>query len=1085
MPELGRLISSDQVSSRQIRIEGVVLWVSPKQDQLMLLNDSGAVSIRGDLHSGSVPKLGQRLGLEGTFQIGHGEIVGAATVDNDGMHGIREQSGTVFLAKGLHRFRLERSIDSKNSSLYLEYSGPGMSRQPVPGSALFRSETGGSEGNPMAGLNYFCYEEGEGPTQLPDFIRMSPSEHGWVTNIDWDVRNHDKNVALVFSGYFNASAAGKYQFWLRSEDSSRLFIENMPVRVNVLGAGQLPVPRRILSDRTFGDKLMGQWVEAEGTVSGVEDSGQGVWIKLASGIGQFYLKVLPGINVPGNLLLHCRIRCSGVYQSSLTADGQTVPCLLAPNLETMTFLETVHWNDYPVCAIGSIRTTGFQGKADTIIHVHGIVSSNRLPNLFLVGDETGRIWAETVQSLPSVGDSVDALGWSGGTEGTLRNCVYKRSGSAMANEHDNLPLLTEVAQVRNLSRTEAQRGYPVMVRGVVTAHTRFGADFFIQDVTSSIYVILSGASVPPRIGDYWEVEGVSSVQFAPNVLARRAVYLGPGVMPEPLQASGEELINGSLDAKYIEIQGIATEVADERLTLLTRERAVRLLLAGPNPGVPRSLEGALIRVRGVLSPARDENQKMLAELRLFNPWITIDEPSPSDLFGIPLKHASDLLFFDAHADSLRRVRIAGQVMHKRDDECFLMDGSNGWRFESKAPLKLEVGGIVEAVGFPDLKGPSPVLREAVVRSLGNAALPVAQQLSEQELLNGAWDAKLVCVTGHLVGSSANQSEQVLEMQTGSRRYMARLRNECGLLPPLLPGSELQLTGVYAGQGGDRPAGREIDSLELLLNSPAQVRVLERPSWWSLRHTLTVIAGLVCVIILILGWVAMLRREVEQRSRQLRDEILRRDKIERQRALEEERARIARDLHDELGASLTQIRFLSAVESCENSVPEATRTQLREVSEKSRDMVISLDEIVWAVNPANDSLASLVSYLCHVAQEFFRATPVLCLLDVDEALPSVTLTSEARHSLYLSVREALNNSAKHSHATEVWLRIHWQERTLHIVVEDNGCGFSGSSKGPLGDGLVNMRHRLAKIGGHFECETRPGSGIICRMTLPFA
>jgi signal transduction histidine kinase len=226
----------------------------------------------------------------------------------------------------------------------------------------------------------------------------------------------------------------------------------------------------------------------------------------------------------------------------------------------------------------------------------------------------------------------------------------------------------------------------------------------------------------------------------------------------------------------------------------------------------------------------------------------------------------------------------------------------------------------------------------------------------------------------------------------------------------------------------------------------------------------------------------LRRQVEERSRQLASEIEAREQAEYHRALEAERARIAQDLHDDLGATLTEIRFLSAVKSRDQLVPTVTRTQLMEVSEKSRQMVSSLDEIVWAVNPSNDTLPSLAAYLRHLAEEFFRNTEVRCRMDVDQALPLVALTSEIRHNLYLVVREALNNIAKHAQATEAWLRIHWKDRTLQIIVEDNGRGFAASDASGEHDGLSNMRFRLEKIGGHFDCDTRPGAGTICRIYL---
>ena len=248
------------------------------------------------------------------------------------------------------------------------------------------------------------------------------------------------------------------------------------------------------------------------------------------------------------------------------------------------------------------------------------------------------------------------------------------------------------------------------------------------------------------------------------------------------------------------------------------------------------------------------------------------------------------------------------------------------------------------------------------------------------------------------------------------------------MPDILPGSLLGLTGVYVGLGGDRTSGRDINAFELLLNSPSDIQVLARPSWWNFRHTFTVIGGMMLIILIALVWITLLRRQVEERTLQLTSEIKSREQAEHQRALEAERARIAQDLHDDLGATLTEIRFLGAVKSRDSLMPETTRNQLREISEKSRQLVSSLDEIVWAVNPANDSLPSLASYLRHVAEEFFRTTEIRYRLDVDQSLPAVALTSEMRHNLYLVVREALNNIAKHSRATEAWLRIHWKDQS---------------------------------------------------------
>jgi signal transduction histidine kinase len=411
----------------------------------------------------------------------------------------------------------------------------------------------------------------------------------------------------------------------------------------------------------------------------------------------------------------------------------------------------------------------------------------------------------------------------------------------------------------------------------------------------------------------------------------------------------------------------------------------------------------------------------------------------------------------------------------------LNDGTNGARFESREPISLSPGQWVEVAGFPDLSGPSPVLHEASARFTRTAPLPPALPLSPATTANNKLDGTLVTLESRLLDVSKSHAEETFELKFGTHNYLARLAEpETGQLD-IAPGSLLRLTGVYAVQANKLNPRNEY-SFELLLVSSADVQVLARPSWWTTRHALMVVGGMLFVILGALIWIALLHRQVEERTHQLASEIKGREQAESQRALETERTRIAQDLHDELGASLTEIRFLGAVKSRGSAATEDMRSHLKEISDKSHQMVSSLDEIVWAINPANDSLPNLANYLCHVTEEFFRPTDIRCRLDVDDAFPTLFLTSEVRHSLYLVVREALNNAAKHSGASEAWLRIHCRDKMLQIVVEDNGRGFAPRTGSPAGNGLNIMRSRLEKIGGRFECESQPGHGTRCHLGL---
>lgn len=206
-------------------------------------------------------------------------------------------------------------------------------------------------------------------------------------------------------------------------------------------------------------------------------------------------------------------------------------------------------------------------------------------------------------------------------------------------------------------------------------------------------------------------------------------------------------------------------------------------------------------------------------------------------------------------------------------------------------------------------------------------------------------------------------------------------------------------------------------------------------------------------------------------------------LERQAALDRERARIARDIHDDLGASLTQMTLLTGLTLRGDSAPEQINTHLRQLSSTVRQVTDSLDEIVWAVNPRNDTLPHMVNYLGKFALGFLRTAGVRCSVDLPERPPPHPLSAEARHNLFLVAKEALNNSVRHAHATEIGLAVTLADGALKITVQDNGRGLDSATDEEGADGLRNMRERMESIGGRFDVESRPGAGTRIVMVYP--
>jgi len=203
-------------------------------------------------------------------------------------------------------------------------------------------------------------------------------------------------------------------------------------------------------------------------------------------------------------------------------------------------------------------------------------------------------------------------------------------------------------------------------------------------------------------------------------------------------------------------------------------------------------------------------------------------------------------------------------------------------------------------------------------------------------------------------------------------------------------------------------------------------------------------------------------------------------MEQQRAMERERMRIARNMHDEIGSKLTKISFLSERLKVESGLNGHAGEKVDSIATASRDLLKALDEMVWAVNPHNDTLEQLASYLSQHAREYFHDTAVECDLRVQSELPACDVSAEFRHNIFLAFEESLSNVLKHAHATRVQVQILCEQKTLQIRVSDNGVGFSSTARngdGPGGgrSGLTNMRQHLADLGGTCDIWSGPGQG----------
>jgi signal transduction histidine kinase len=254
--------------------------------------------------------------------------------------------------------------------------------------------------------------------------------------------------------------------------------------------------------------------------------------------------------------------------------------------------------------------------------------------------------------------------------------------------------------------------------------------------------------------------------------------------------------------------------------------------------------------------------------------------------------------------------------------------------------------------------------------------------------------------------------------------------------------------------------------------PAMLTVIVQPSLWQRDWFRSAIA---------LGILAIAGGLVYYFSTQrLQRQLV---QMRQQEALEHERARIARDLHDQLGANLTQVALLAEMAESDKNIPNEVEEHSRQITQTARETTKALDEIVWAINPSNDTLEGLVNYSGKYAQEYFALAGLRYRVDIPNQLPDVILAPEVRHNVFLAFKESVNNVVKHAQATEVHIRLRMDQDSFSIEIEDNGRGPAGAETKSGRNGLRNMRKRMEDVGGSFSIGPATGQGTLVRLMAP--
>jgi PAS domain S-box-containing protein len=567
------------------------------------------------------------------------------------------------------------------------------------------------------------------------------------------------------------------------------------------------------------------------------------------------------------------------------------------HVEVLSWLATDARFDLPLTSMEELA----DASRDTLLRIEGVVHAVEPGVSVTVRDSTGETRVMTRQPAPaSPGDTIEAIGQHAleGVESRLVRAIVRPLQANRAPSNPNAHVETAISklrlteQVRRLDPVEAERGFPVDVRGVVTWTDPTRRSFFIVDSSGGVEVTLSAddSIAMPDFGTDVIVRGETrSGNFVPVVRAASVAFGMSRTLPAPKQLTFERAMTGSEYGEWSEIRGYVHSVATEsdgsariELTTTGGQLAIRARGLVSDSG----LVGAMIRAQGICD-VNVNNRRQLTGVQFLisSPdLIHVLQQPPADVFETPRRSIGSLLQFGAARDMNHRVQVSGVVaLHRPGAFFYLEDGADRLLVLSRQVDRLTPGDRVDVVGIPGNEAGRLVMRDAVFRNVGNGPAPSATTLESAEIPRLEIDGMTVRLRGVLLDQSASEGGTRLRLQHDTTIFESfGPAVEDGTLTV---GSVLEITGVYRVQFDEyrQPRGFAID-----LRAPSDIRVMVRPSWWTPTRVLWVGCAMIAVVFLTAGWGLSLARK---------NQLLRAAERELHKANDDLESRVAARTHD--------------------------------------------------------------------------------------------------------------------------------------------------------------------------------------------
>lgn len=670
-------------------------------------------------------------------------------------------------------------------------------------------------------------------------------------------------------------------------------------------------------------------------------------------------------------------------------------------------------------------------------------------------------------------------------------------GAGQTTNPPPVTLLTNVAQVRQLSSAEAKHSIPVKLRAVVLAEAdpRERA-VMVADPTGGLYLLANANLFAPfHRGDLLEVEGVSDPgQFAPIVRVATARKLGTTTNPPPRGVSYQQLITGALDAQWVELTGVVRRYiapepnSDVWRILLALDGGV-VTLRGSLPHVSDLKEDSEVRVQAICLYQFNQKRQVLTPILQLptSESAQVIKPAPANPFTAPVRAADSLLQFSPDAPVGHRIHVRGVVTHAQSGSLvWIRDQSSGLRIQTRQQEELQAGDEIDVLGFPAYGSFSPMLEDAIFHKTGTTRPPPPLSLTNA---TAAFDHEddLVQTDALLTEIQPVLEGLVFTLQRNDAVFKAilKLPDTKREHPEWLPGSKVRVTGICSLLHDDvRPMMGvwQPQSFQLLVRSPADLVVLVAPPWWTPQRTIYAL-GLICAVLLIASGVG-----ITLSRRRLNEQAHRRQMAEAEfTAILAERNRVAREIHDTLaqGLAATSVHLRLAKKQADDDDSQSLHHHLdvsqqlvRESLEEARNSIWNMRSQVLETGDLPGALDGILKQMADGAE--FQAT-----LEVTGRPRRFAPVIE--NNLLRVGQEAITNAARHARAKQLRVTLDFGEKQFRLAVWDNGSGFDPakppSSSG--GFGLVGMKERAAELKGELKIRSSPDQGTEINLTVPLS